>query len=88
MADFRIQRQNGPQEVDIIPMASPVTKYAVTISDPTQILIELETAWAHATQGRPGPVWLNIPLDVQAAIVDESSLAHAQLEPAPVIRYP
>ena len=67
-------RQIGSQEVPTIPMVSPVTKYAVEIMDPAEIRFYLERAWYEATTGRPGPVWLSIPLDVQGAIVDEDLL--------------
>ena len=83
IADYAVQRQNGPQEINIIDMVKPVTKYAVTVSEPSRILAELETAYAYATSGRPGPVWLNIPLDVQGADVDEATLEHAQPEMLP-----
>jgi len=55
-------------------MAKPVTKYLCTLMDPSEIRFELEKAWAIATTGRPGPVWINIPLDVQGAVIEESSL--------------
>jgi len=77
MADFGRQRQNGPQEIDILPMVRPVTKYAVTLDDAQQVLVELERACSLATSGRPGPVWLNVPLDVQNTLVDEAGLPHA-----------
>lgn len=67
-------RQTGSQEVPTIPMVAPVTKYAVEIMDPAEIRRHLERAWHEATTGRPGPVWLSIPLDVQGAIVDEAQL--------------
>jgi acetolactate synthase I/II/III large subunit len=57
-------RQMGVQEVDIVSMARPVTKYAVTVTDPASIRYHLEKAWHLASSGRPGPVWLDIPLDV------------------------
>jgi acetolactate synthase-1/2/3 large subunit len=60
-------RQMGSQEVDIVAMVSPVTKYAVTVLEPNEIRYHLEKAWHEATSGRMGPVWLDIPLDVQAA---------------------
>ena len=60
-------RQGGVQEVDIVRMVSSVTKYAVTVMDPTLIEEHLETALRLMRSGRPGPVWLDIPLDVQAA---------------------
>lgn len=67
-------RQMGSQEVDIVSMVSGVTKYAVTVIEPATIRFHLEKAWHLATTGRMGPVWLDIPLDVQAAEVDEPSL--------------
>ena len=67
-------RQMGSQEVDIVSMVSGVTKYAVTVIEPATIRFHLEKAWHLATTGRMGPVWLDIPLDVQAAAIDESSL--------------
>ena len=67
-------RQMGSQEVDIVSMVSGVTKYAATVIEPATIRFHLEKAWHLATTGRMGPVWLDIPLDVQAAAVDESSL--------------
>lgn len=68
-------RQIGSQEVQIIPMVEPVTKYAVQVLEPEKIRYYLEKAYAKATDGRPGPVWLDIPLDVQAVMIDESNMA-------------
>ncbi|MDQ2872259.1 MAG: thiamine pyrophosphate-binding protein, partial [Candidatus Eremiobacteraeota bacterium] len=65
-------RQKGPQEVDIISMVRSITKYAVTVMDPRTIRYHLEKAIHFATTGRRGPVWLDIPLDVQAAPIDPS----------------
>lgn len=67
-------RQIGSQEVPTIPMVKTVTKYAVEIMEPTEIRYHLERAWYEATMGRPGPVWLSIPLDVQGAMVEEDEL--------------
>ena len=67
-------RQMGSQEVDIVSMVSCITKYAVTVLEPDEIRYHLERAWYLATSGRMGPVWLDIPLDVQAAIIDETQL--------------
>jgi acetolactate synthase-1/2/3 large subunit len=67
-------RQLGVQEVDIISIVKPVTKYAVTVLDPSSIRYHLEKAVWLARTGRPGPVWIDIPLDVQASPIDESSL--------------
>lgn len=68
-------RQIGSQEVQIIPMVKPVTKYAVQVLEPEKIRYYLEKAYAEATGGRPGPVWLDIPLDVQAVMLDEDKMA-------------
>jgi acetolactate synthase-1/2/3 large subunit len=62
-------RQLGVQEVDIVSIVKPITKYAVTILDPLTIRFELEKAHYLAMNGRPGPVWIDVPLDVQAAII-------------------
>jgi len=67
-------RQLGDQEVDIVRMVEGVTKYARMITDPASIRYHLERALHLATQGRPGPVWLDVPVDVQAAEVDPDSM--------------
>ncbi len=67
-------RQLGPQEVDIISLVKPLTKYAVTVLEPQDIRYHLEKAVYLARTGRPGPVWLDMPLDVQSAPIDEASL--------------
>ncbi|MBP2636944.1 MAG: thiamine pyrophosphate-binding protein [Firmicutes bacterium] len=68
-------RQMGTQEVNIVKIVDSITKYAVTILDPNTIRYHLEKAVYFAKTGRPGPVWLDIPLDVQATMIDEHSLA-------------
>lgn len=67
-------RQMGIQEVDIIAVVSPVTKYAVTVMDPELIKFHLQKAVYKAMNGRKGPVWIDMPLDVQGAMVDENKL--------------
>jgi len=67
-------RQFGVQELDILPIVASVTKYATQVVDPGSILYELEKAKFLAENGRPGPVWLEIPLDVQSAYVEETEL--------------
>lgn len=67
-------RQMGCQEVKIIDMIKPITKYAAQVLEPKQIRYHLERAYEEATTGRMGPVWLDIPLDVQGAIIDENEL--------------
>jgi TPP-dependent trihydroxycyclohexane-1,2-dione (THcHDO) dehydratase len=68
-------RQFGDQELDIEPIVRPITKYAMMVTDPLSIRYHLEKALYLATSGRPGPVWLDIPLDVQAAKIDPAELA-------------
>ena len=75
IADYSKFRQIGPQEINILDMARPVTKYAMTVMEPKSIRYELEKAWHIANDGRPGPVWINIPLDVQATMVEEDCLS-------------
>ena len=67
-------RQLGDQEADIISLAKNITKYAVTISNPQEIRFHLEKAWYLTQAGRPGPCWLDIPIDVQSSQVDETML--------------
>lgn len=67
-------RQMGIQEVDIISIVKPITKYAETIIDPNSIKYHLQKAVFMAKEGRPGPVWLDIPIDVQGSIIDENNL--------------
>jgi len=67
-------RQLGVQEIDICGIVAPITKYAVTVLKPEQIRFHLEKAVYLATRGRPGPVWIDIPLDVQASQVDAMAL--------------
>ena len=66
-------RQLGVQEVDIVSIVKPITKYAVTVLDPNDIRYHLEKAVYLAFHGRPGPVWIDIPLDVQASPIEEPS---------------
>ena len=67
-------RQLGDQEVDIVSVVRPIVKYAVQVRDPSRIRFELEKAYHIATSGRMGPVWLDIPMNIQGAVVDESAL--------------
>lgn len=67
-------RSLGFQEIKITPVVKTICKYAVTVMDPMEIRYHLEKAVYLATSGRPGPVWLDIPLDVQATMIDEQKL--------------
>ena len=67
-------RQSGIQEVDIISMVRSITKYSITVTEADTIKYHLEKALHLALTGRPGPVWLDIPLDIQGSIVEETEL--------------
>lgn len=67
-------RQLGDQEVDIVSMARPVCKYAVTLQDPLDVRRTLDRALFLATHGRPGPVWIDVPVDVQSTQIDPTGL--------------
>ena len=73
-------RQIGDQEFDIIPVVKTMTKYAKSIINPNEILQELEYAYQIAIHGRKGPVWLDIPLDIQAMEIDENQLIKEKIE--------
>ncbi len=67
-------RQLGDQEIDIVEIVKPITKYAIMVTDPSTIRYHLEKALHLARTGRPGPVWLDVPINVQGALVDPSQL--------------
>lgn len=74
LAGQRDVRQMGFQEVNIVELVKSITKYALTITEPNTIKYHLEKAVYLAKNGRPGPVWIDIPLDVQAMQIDEANL--------------
>ncbi len=74
LAGDRGVRQMGSQEIGIVAIVASITKYAVTVVDPATIRYHLEKAVYLARSGRPGPVWIDIPLDVQAATIDPAEL--------------
>lgn len=67
-------RQLGDQEIDIVKMVESVTKYAVCIENPESIRYHLEKALFLAKEGRPGPVWIDVPINVQGALVEPGAL--------------
>ncbi|RAW09978.1 thiamine pyrophosphate-binding protein [Paenibacillus taichungensis] len=67
-------RQFGEQEYNIVDSVRPMTKYAVMVNNPNEIRYHVEKAIFEATNGRKGPCWIDIPLDIQGAMVDESEL--------------
>ena len=67
-------RQFGVQEINILPIVEPMTKYSAFVDNPEDIKYHLEKAIYLSKKGRPGPVWLDIPLDVQGALIKSGSL--------------
>ncbi len=67
-------RQLGDQEADIVSIVKSITKYATMVTDPFSIRYHCERALHLARSGRPGPVWLDIPLNVQGTLVEEENL--------------
>ncbi len=76
LATYNIKglRQLGDQEADIISMVKSITKYSVLVTEPQSIGYHLSKALYLATHGRPGPCWLDIPIDVQASIIDQTQI--------------
>jgi acetolactate synthase-1/2/3 large subunit len=75
------RRMYGIQGYDSPFAVSKMTKYAARVMDPQQVMYELEKAWHLATTGRPGPCWLDFPMNVQGVMVEEDSLPHYQVPP-------
>lgn len=69
-------RTYGEQEANIIEIIRPITKYAVMLENPADVIFEMEKAIHLATTGRKGPVWIDVPLDIQNARVEETELRH------------
>ena len=67
-------RTYGQQEADIANLVTPITKYSVMITDPNEIGIVMDTAIHHAISGRKGPVWIDVPLDIQSMQIDPTLL--------------
>ncbi|MDR3159924.1 MAG: thiamine pyrophosphate-binding protein [Zoogloeaceae bacterium] len=67
-------RQLGDQEVDIVALAAPICKYVAFADEPERVRFELEKALHLAARDRPGPCWLDIPIDVQSALIDPETL--------------
>ena len=81
-------RTYGSQEADIIEMVRPITKYAVMLTDAQQVAAEFEKAVFFALEGRRGPVWIDVPLDVQNMRIDAESLPHFHPENVSVLSVP
>ena len=78
-------RQLGDQEINIVDIVRPITKYAVMITDKNTVRFHLEKAVYEAKRGRPGPVWLDIPLDIQGASIELTDLEG--FNPPPELQY-
>ena len=65
------KRQKRVQEINIIDLVKPITKFSKMITDPSKINYELEKAYSASISGRPGPVFIDIPADIQNTMVDE-----------------
>jgi len=75
LKNYKIKlRQLGDQEVDIVSMVKPISKYAVTVKDPSEIKAIMDKAIYFLSNGRPGPVWVDVPIDVQGALIDPNKL--------------
>lgn len=67
-------RQLGNKSLNVVDLVKSVTKYAVKVTEPSQIRYHLEKALYLAKEGRPGPVWIDLPIDVQGMVIDEDEL--------------
>jgi acetolactate synthase-1/2/3 large subunit len=76
-------RQLGFQEIDVVGMATPITKKAFRITSPEEVVTVIEDAIHLAQSGRPGPVWVDIPLDIQSSEIDlvDSNSGHTEHNP-------
>jgi acetolactate synthase-1/2/3 large subunit len=73
-------RQLGDQEIEIVKSVSNMTKYAVMVTEANSIAYHLEKAIYLAKSGRPGPCWVDIPMNIQGSQVDEKDLTHFDLK--------
>lgn len=80
-------RQLGDQEFNIVKTAKTMTKWAIQVNEPTDIRRTLETAYYEATSGRPGPVWIDIPLNVQSHKMDETQIKELPNGPSIITNY-
>ena len=75
-------RTYGQQEADIVTLVSPVTKFAYMLTSPTDIVEAMDKALHAALTGRKGPVWLDVPLDLQSSLIDASAIVDVKLDGA------
>lgn len=79
-------RNIGQQEADIVSIVKSITKYAATIMDPADAVYHIEKAMYLAKRGMQGPVWIDIPLDVQEAVIDPNSMRHFDPDELPAVK--
>ena len=72
-------RQLGDQEIDIVSMSRPVVKYSTILKSPQDVRAVMDRAVFLATNGRPGPVWVDVPVDMQSTQIDPDTLLPADL---------
>jgi acetolactate synthase-1/2/3 large subunit len=81
--EMGLRRLGEPQEINLLDVVKPITKYAVCVEEPNEIKYHLDKAYYLAKSGKPGPVFLEIPLDVQCADIDENNLKSFELPEKP-----
>lgn len=74
-------RTYGTAEINIVPVAKPLTKFAAVLNNPNDVRYLLEKAFYFCKNGRPGPVWLDVPLDVQSKIINVNKLRSFKILP-------
>ena len=83
-----LRKLGEPQEINLLDVVKPITKYAVCVENPSEIKYHLDKAYYLAKSGKPGPVYIEIPLDVQAAEIDENNLVGFEEPPKPKYEIP
>lgn len=83
-----LRRLGEPQEINLLDCVKPITKYAVCVENPNEIKYHLQKAVYLAKSGKPGPVWIEIPLDVQSAQINEKNLRGFKIPKKPKYNIP
>ena len=78
-------RQIGVQEINILDIVKPIVKYKTIINNENEILYELQKALSICNSGRPGPVWIDIPLDVQSKIINPKKLRNLKVKKSNIL---
>ena len=80
-------RQLGSQEINIIDIVKPITKYAVLVKKKSEVIYQIEKAIFIAKQGRPGPVWVDVPMDIQNGKLEANQFKKFKSEKSPLIKF-